>query len=320
MTTTTRQLPWDAMGGALATDATTVAAALAQKGLDYTVRVSDAFAIEALDGGTNRINAPGHQALVRPMPDGTEKVLAFTKKRYTPIQNRDAFKVADYLVSEFGADIVGAADYRNGEKSILVVQLPETINLVGRDGADPVDLNLVITNDHAGNGALKLALTPVRIPCTNVLPAAIAGAEQVWKISHTPKAQQRLDLAADAIRKALIYRDAFQEQAQRMLDTAMVDAEFQKMVARLYPVKKDAEGVAAERKRAVHAELRTLWSESPTMEGIRGTRWAGYNAVTEYLDHFRPVRSEASVARAEGALDGVYARQKASLWNMFAAA
>lgn len=322
-----RQLPWDAMGSALTTNATTVEAALKESGLDYTVEVRGAQSTNAPrpDGsGWNArkaLEAPGFQAIVRPMPTGEEKVLAFTKKRYTPIQNLDAFQPADYLVKEFGASIVGAADYREGDRSLLAVRLPETVSLVRPDGGeDAVDLDLLIINDHAGNAALTLALTAMRLACTNAVPAAIKGAERVWKISHTPKAQERLDLAADAIQKALVYRDAFQEKAQAMMDQEMVDAEFAKLVQKLYPVKKDAEGVAAERKRALHADLLNLWSESPTLEGIRGTRWAGYNVFTEYLDHFRPVRGAEAQARGEGALDGPYARQKAAIWNTFAAA
>lgn len=328
--TATRPLPWDVMGTALTPKATTVAAALKESGLDYRVEVRHASAGSAIvpkdasiqehrAAHRSSIQVPTHQALVRPMPDGSEKVLAFTRKRYTPIQNADGFVVADYLVKEFGATISGAADYRGGDRSLLAVTLPDSIQLSGRDGMDPVDLHLVITNDHAGNAALTLALTPVRIECTNALPAAIRGAERVWKISHTPKAQARLDLASDAIKRALEYRDAFQEQAQRMLDTEMVDAEFRKMVARLYPTKGKGDR-AAEQAKGVQAELRELFHASPTMEGIRGTRWAGYNAVTEYLDHYRPVRSDPGVARAEGALDGPYVRQKAKLWDMFAAA
>jgi Domain of unknown function (DUF932) len=41
----------------------------------------------------------------------------------------------------------------------------------------------------------------------------------------------------------------------------------------------------------------------PTIAPIAGTRWAAYNAVTEYLDHVVPVRGartagDASAARA----------------------
>lgn len=322
-----RQLPWNAMGDAIViSDNPTVTQALERAGLDYTVETRTAIAgdTNGSDPAARRpLKAPGFQAIVRPMPDGSEKVLAFTRGRYTPIQNADAFKVADYLVSEFGAQITGAADYRGGDRSILVAQLPDTITLEGKGGADPVDLSLVITNDHAGNAALTLALTPVRILCTNVLPAALKTAERAWKISHTPKAMERLDLASDAIKRAMVYRDAFQEQAQAMIDQEMTDQEFGKLVQRLYPVKRDDEGVKAERRRELHATLETLWHTSPTIENVRGTRWAGYNVVTEYLDHMRPVRAGEGlegVARAEGALDGPYVRQKAALWGMFAAA
>jgi Domain of unknown function (DUF932) len=46
-----------------------------------------------------------------------------------------------------------------------------------------------------------------------------------------------------------------------------------------------------------------LWNSSPTIAPIAGTRWAAYNAVTEYLDHVVPIRGartacDASAARA----------------------
>lgn len=321
-TATARQLPWDAMGHQL-TDANrkTVAATLAAAGLDYDVETWDARGAQSGTRHNTEVSAPEFQALVRPMPDGTKKVLGFTKKRYTPIQNRDAFAVADTLVREHGAKIIGAADYRNGAKSLLALDLAQPVELTAPDGSvDLVDLDLVITNDHAGNAALTMALTPMRFACTNALPAAISSAPRVWKMSHTPNAQKRIDLAAEAILKAVTYRDAFAVTAQRMMDQPMVDAEFAKMVQRLWPVKPDAEGANAERRRDIQAHLLREWNDGDTIAAIQGTRWAGYNVVTEYLDHARPVRNEASVARAEGALEGAYVRQKANLWNMFAAA
>ena len=325
--TTRRPLPWDVMGKALTKGVRkTVADTLAASGLDYTVEVREAVSGHAPRPDGSGINArtaittPDFQALVRPMPDGTERVLGFTKKRYTPIQNVDAFNAADILVREFGAKIIGAADFRAGDRSLIAVDLASPVTLTRPDGGeDRVDLDLIITNDHAGNAALTMALTPIRVACTNALPAAIRDAERVWKISHTPNAQKRIELAEAAILKAVTYRDAFQEQAQAMMDQAMVDAEFQKLVAKLYPTKGRGER-AAEAAATVQSQLLAAWQTSPTIEGIEGTRWAGYNVVTEYLDHFRPVRGEEAVSRAEGALDGPYVRQKAKLWQVFAAA
>ena len=58
----------------------------------------------------------------------------------------------------------------------------------------------------------------------------------------------------------------------------------------------------ARHRRERAAGIVKLWT-SPTIAPIAGTRWAAYNAVTEYLDHVVPVRgartaSDASAARA----------------------
>jgi hypothetical protein len=43
-------------------------------------------------------------------------------------------------------------------------------------------------------------------------------------------------------------------------------------------------------------ELRRLFGHAPTQKNIEGTRWAGYQAIVEYLDHFSPAKEEATQA------------------------
>ena len=51
-------------------------------------------------------------------------------------------------------------------------------------------------------------------------------------------------------------------------------------------------------------ELRRLMWTADTNANVRGTRWAAYQAVTEYLDHTAPIaiKMRQSEARAERAL------------------
>lgn len=323
-----RRLPWDVMGGALSSrDYGSVAEALATTGLDYSVEVMDLYAAPreqaSVSDPQGLIHAPALRTLVRPMPDGSQRVLAACGTRYTPIQNADAFAVADDLKADHGSRIVGAADFRSGGSSILVVDVnaPVTLRKPGGD-VDVTDLSLVIRNAHDGSSALTFAITGVRVACTNMLRAAIAGAHHTWKVSHTPNAQQRVDLAAQAIREVIGYRDAFTVAAQAMLDQAMTDREFEAIVSRMWPVAEGREDTKAgqnalEQRRSVL----DLYQASETLDGIRGTLWGGMNALTEWYDWARPVRQEdADVARAEGALDGPYARRKAGVWEQFLAA
>jgi phage/plasmid-like protein (TIGR03299 family) len=317
-----RRAPWDVMGTDLKPAQTTsLDKALAATGLDYEVRLETAAAVDRPNGP---LVAPNFRAIVRPWGDG-ERVLGFSGKRFTPIHNRDAFSVGGYLVSEFDAKIRALTDFRNGAQSLLVVDLDKPVVLTRRDGQeDRVDLDLLIKNAHDGSAALTFALTGVRIACTNAVHAAIAGAERTWKFSHTPRAADRMALAHQAILNAVTYQGRLQAVAQSMIDQDMVDAEFSKIVQRLWPVKAGATGIQAERRRAIQQDVEALYRNSETLEGIRGTRWGGYNAVTEWMNHARPVKgadaSAQAISRAEGNLEGPNVRQMAKVWGMFAGA
>jgi hypothetical protein len=47
--------------------------------------------------------------------------------------------------------------------------------------------------------------------------------------------------------------------------------------------------------------LTRLWADADTQAGIRGTAWAGYQAVAEYIDHHSPVRTRGDKATARAA-------------------
>jgi phage/plasmid-like protein (TIGR03299 family) len=313
-----RKMPWNVMGGDLQTGHKSVAAGLKSTGLDFTVEMRPAY---GTDSHGLPLLAKNLRSVVRPTPEGGEQVLAVTGTRFTPIQNADAFAVNDYLVDEFGAKITGLCDFRGGGASLMVLELPESITLdLPGGGTDVVSLNLLTKNAHDGSSALTFALTPMRLACTNALPAALRAAKRTWKISHTPNAQGRVDLARHAIVASLNYADEFTATAQAMLDQPMVDREFDKIVERLWHVEDDKrETKAGENRIAVQDEVKALYRGSDTLEGIRGTRWGGYNAVTEWLDWGRPVRG-GEISRAEGALEGPYVRTKAKVWETFAMA
>lgn len=313
-----RKTPWDVMGGDLQRGHKNVNDGLAATGLDYEVTMQPAYG-QAPDGTV--LAASNLRSVVRPMPDGSHKVLAVTGTRFTPIQNADAFAPAQYLVDEFGATITGLCDFRGGGASLLVLAMPKGVTLtMPNGGTEVLDLNLLTKNAHDGSSALTFALTVLRPACTNALPGALREAKRTWKISHTPNAQQRVDVARHAIIASMNYADAFQAAAQAMMDQPMVDREFDKMVERLWKVEDDKrETKAGQNRLEVQEEVKALYRTSTTLEGVRGTRWGGYNAVTEYLDWGRPVRG-GEVSRAEGALEGPYVRTKAKVWEAFAMA
>jgi hypothetical protein len=99
------------------------------------------------------------------------------------------------------------------------------------------------------------------------------------------------------------YVEAFEAEAAQLYAAPMDLEQMRRFANTLLEV--DAAGTAATaRHRRERANgIVKLWTSSPTVAPIAGTRWAAYNAVTEYLDHVVPVRgartaSDANTARA----------------------
>ena len=70
--------------------------------------------------------------------------------------------------------------------------------------------------------------------------------------------------------------------------------------ADLLEVDKADSRTAARNRSERAAGIVKLWTSSPTVAPIAGTRWAAYNAVTEYVDHYAKVRTtgDQGAARA----------------------
>jgi hypothetical protein len=65
------------------------------------------------------------------------------------------------------------------------------------------------------------------------------------------------------------------------------------------------------RRLARDRDLKALFEQAPTQEAIRGTAWAGYQAITEWLDHAQSAKSEhhrANKVLTDGAITAIKRR------------
>nr|WP_278045686.1 DUF932 domain-containing protein [Micromonospora kangleipakensis] len=67
--------------------------------------------------------------------------------------------------------------------------------------------------------------------------------------------------------------------------------QLQYIAGQLWPLTDDDGESAYLKKMARERSLRHLFDEADTQAAIRGTAWAGYQAITEWLDHEQPARS-----------------------------
>jgi phage/plasmid-like protein (TIGR03299 family) len=301
-----RDVPWHGLGTPVENPYIPIHEALRLAELDWKVVKQPVF----VRRNDTFVQVPDKFELMR---DRDEFTLGIVGKDYVPFQNEDALAFIDNLVDGgVGIDTLGALDH--GRKVWVAMAVPDHIVVDGVErsgtiqvgGEDPVRLFLLIATSHDGTKAITVAVTPVRVVCQNTLSMGLATAKQRWSVRHIASAGQRLQEARDALRLTFTYTDAFQMEAEAMLAQEMSKEQFRGFANDLLPERPTKE--------AVVNSLTELFLNSPTLEAVRGTRWAAFNAVSEYIDwREAPGRTTQSrfIATTQARGEGLGLRAKA---------
>lgn len=288
-----REVPWHGLGE-IVEGALTARDALKMAGLDWEVELRPLRAYMGHDARPQYVTVEDRLGVVR---DSDQKVLGIVGTNYVPFQNGQAFEFFDNIVDSGEAKYETAGSLRGGKWVWLTAKIPEHINV---GGIDPHEMYLLLSTSHDGSRAITAAVTPVRVVCANTANMALRGAVRKWSIRHIATAEQRFAEARDSLGMTFAYMEKFQAQAEELLVQPFTDHEFERLVETLIPDKP--------RKESVTEALRFAFNESPTLENVRGTKWAAFNAVSEYFDWLREPRSPE--AQVTAIWDGVALQMK----------
>lgn len=262
----------------------------------WRVRKVPLTAHEVTTDGVTAINAPGY-ATVRDNPfTGRAEALGVVGTGYEPLQNEDHAEFLNHLADQSGAVFDTAGSLRGGRQVFITMQLPETLRI---GGTDAVDLNIAALNSHDGSGAFRILVTPVRVVCANTQAAALAAHASSFSIRHTRNAKAAVAAARGALGLTFEYVEAFEVEAERLIETTLTDGQFDDLMEATFgPLDPDASERTKHADADRHDVLSFLFHDADTQAGVRGTAWAGYQAVAEYVDHYAPVRAKNDAASA----------------------
>jgi phage/plasmid-like protein (TIGR03299 family) len=241
-----------------------------------------------------------HFATVRTNPiTGNIDVLGVVGSKYEPVQNEESCALLNALTDESGAVFETAGALRGGRETFVTMKMPESMSFDGIDGSkDRTDFFLAALNSHDGSSKFRFLVTPIRIVCANTQTAAIEAASASWGIRHTGGARAAIQEARTTLKLSWRYMQAFEEEAAQLYSQAMDIDQMRDFAAELVEVDKAESRTAARNRSERAAGIVKLWTSSPTIGPIAGTRWAAYNAVTEYADHYAKVRTNGDQAAA----------------------
>jgi phage/plasmid-like protein (TIGR03299 family) len=242
---------------------------------------------------------PDFYATVRtnPIHGGTD-VLGVVGSKYEVVQNEASCELLDAITDESGAHYETAGALRGGRETFITMKLPNSMVFDGRDGSqDQTDFYIAALANHDGSASWKALVTPVRIVCANTQSAAISRAKASFSIRHTAGAKASIAAARAALKLTWRYIEAFETEAAALYAQPMDTDQMRHFANTLLEVDDAGSAAAVRNRREKASGIVKLWTSSPTIAPIAGTKWAAYNAVTEFLDHVVPVRG----ARTSGA-------------------
>ncbi len=220
----TREKPWHGLGVRVE-EAPTSADALRLAGLDWEVAQELIFT-EAGDA------IAGYKVNVR---DRDRKVLGVVGDRYKIIQNREAFAFTDTLLGR-GVRYETAGSLQEGKRVWLLARLPREYIIAG----ERISPYLVFSNSHDGSGAVRVALTPIRVCCNNTLNLALDTARRSWSMIHTGNISDKMQEAKDTLFMAETYMDSLGEEFERLRRQKVTESQLKEYVGQLLPMEKDA--------------------------------------------------------------------------------
>ncbi len=274
----TREKPWHGLGVRVE-EAPTSADALRLAGLDWEVAQEPIFT----EGGDA---IAGYKVNAR---DSDRKVLGVVSDRYKIIQNREAFSFTDTLLGS-GVRYETAGSLQEGKRVWLLARLPREYIIAG----ERISPYLVFSNSHDGSGAVRVALTPIRVVCNNTLNLALDTARRSWSMIHTGNISGKMQEAKDTLFMAETYMDSLGEAFERLRRQKVTDSQLKEYVEQLLPLEKDATPMQEKNTMKLREDMLRRYYDAPDLRGVGNNAYRFVNAVSDFATHAKPLRRTAN--------------------------
>lgn len=260
-----------------------------------------------------------HVAVVR---HDTDQSFTVVGKNYTPFQNVEMFKWMRGL-EKVGEVIIETAGAIGGGETVWVLARAKGLHF--NIGESEHQAYMTIINSHDASRKLILQPTDIRVQCSNTAGMVITGSNRQntlasgWEIGHRSGLHANLERIAELYAKTADAWKHTQEVLTFLASKPLTSEKLKRMFVEPFipKPKQDTmiieapEGVENEPEETKDESVRAtvirmerenrlkqiLASATNNQPSTRGTLYAAYNAVTEYVDHESLVRPKDSTDR-----------------------
>lgn len=293
--------PWHPEVGSIVIGAMTAEQVIKQsrvnggKGLGFVV---DTYPAYAKIGG-RFVEAPDQRAIARV---DTREVFGYASADYKPLQNADNLRTLQAVAKTKQAGFVSAGAIGNGSRLFATMDLSRLGDVTVPGDPSKQQAMLCATWSHDGREAFRIGFWNRRIECANMramwlseqdragaMSARIVHAGDIKAQEH--EARRILGFASTAIKS---HTKLMAQLSDIAISQKWLDTEFLPL---LIPITDDMTRPGG--REEARAAISSLYTSSKTLRGVPATAYRALQAVDEYADHLRPMRSGDAAIVAE---------------------
>ncbi len=260
------------------------------KGLGFVVDTYPAYAKIA----GRYVEAPEHRAIARV---DTHEVFGYASAEYKPIQNVDALRTLEAVAKTKQAGFISAGAIGNGAKLFATMDLSKLTDVKIPGDPSKQKAMMCATWSHDALEALRIGFWNRRIECANMRAMWVAEQERggalTVRVRHTgdvagqiEDARRILGFATDAIAS---HTKLMAQLAEISVSKKWLEDEFLPL---LIPIPTEMERPAS--REEARAAIADLYANSKNLHGVKASAYRVLQAVDEYADHYRPLRTAQS--------------------------
>ena len=205
------------------------------------------------------------------------QVLGVVTDRYKIVQNEEAFAFTDELLGE-GVRYETAGSLQGGRKVWLLAHLPHEYIISG----ERISPYLVFFNSHDGSGAIKVAITPIRVVCQNTLNLALSTAKRSWSMIHTGDIKGKMQEAKDTLFMAEKYMDSLGKEFETLRKKKLTDQQVLEYIEILLPLEEDSTPQQIRNMKRLREDMKMRYFDAPDLKDVGKNAYAFVNAVSDF--------------------------------------
>lgn len=266
----TRKTPWEDLGNSVI-EAKNSEEAIRKSGLDWTV---------VKRGLKDEETGVVFSDVVATVREDTNKKLGIVDPiRYQIVQNIDAFRFTDKLLGE-GVSYVSAGSLFDDKKIWLLAKLPSYY--IFEEEFMPY---LVFINSHDGKSGVRVAVTPIRVLCSNTLNLALDHADRSWACNHRGDLKENLHEASKTLGFTDRYMKSLEKSIELLKGIPVDEVKAQRLISYLLPINKDDMKRKIEHIKEMRNDIFVRWRDAPDLSETAKDGYRFLNAVSDFGIH-----------------------------------